>query len=590
MENNSDSRRKDPAWKHATEVEVEGEGAKKGYKYLSCKYCSKVIKGGVKRVKEHLACTSKNVAKCSKVPESVKNEIKAYLEEWTNTKCLNTMKFEEMVGSGSYYSSSAGGGTSNAVETHALSDRGVRGPMDRYLGNENDDGGEVKMTPAAAKEHRNQVCLDIGRFFFENGLPFNIATSPSFPNMLRSVANYGRGLKPPSMHELRSWILDKEEETTSQIVDDIKSTWKKTGVSLLSDGWTDMRNRSLINFLVNNPHGTVFLKTVDASDCVKNAEKLFELLDGIVEEIGEDIVVQVITDNAAAYKSAGAMLMKKRTSLYWTPCAAHCIDLMLEMIGELPQHKSALQKAKRVSNFIYNHQYVLAQFRKIAKKDLIRPAATRFATATLTLESMLELKQALQTMFVSREWSSCAWAKKPEGKEVKKIVMDDRNFWPGVVYCIKTTQPLVEVLRIVDGERSPAMGFIYGAIDEAKMKISKNLDGQVSSYKEIWDIIDLKWEKQLHRDLHATAYYLNPRYRWSEDVSHHPEIKSGLYRCMDRLVKDLNTYAKIDKQLDEFVYQRGLFGFRASKSSYLTRPPGISYIYIWFIFFFYYTL
>lgn len=63
--------------------------------------------------------------------------------------------------------------------------------------------------------------------------------------------------------------------------------------------------------------------------------------------------------------------------------------------------------------------------------------------------------------------------------------MDDRKFWPSVVYCIKTTQTLVEVLRIVDGERSPAMGFIYGVIDEVKMKISKNLDGQVSSYKEI---------------------------------------------------------------------------------------------------------
>lgn len=142
------------------------------------------------------------------------------------------------------------------------------------------------MTPAIAKEHRNQVCLDIGRCFFENRLSFNVAKSASFANMLRSVANYGRGLKPPSMHELRTWILNKEEKTTSQIVDDIKSTWKKTGISILSDGWSDMRNRSLINFLVNNPHGTVFLKIVDASDCVKDAQKLFELLDGFVEEIG----------------------------------------------------------------------------------------------------------------------------------------------------------------------------------------------------------------------------------------------------------------------------------------------------------------
>lgn len=45
IENTKKSRR-DPAWKYANEVEIEGDGAKKGYKYLECKFCSKVIKRG----------------------------------------------------------------------------------------------------------------------------------------------------------------------------------------------------------------------------------------------------------------------------------------------------------------------------------------------------------------------------------------------------------------------------------------------------------------------------------------------------------------------------------------------------------------
>ena len=57
---------------------------------------------------------------------------------------------------------------------------------------------------------------------------------------------------------------------------------------------------------------TVFLKTVDASDNVKDANLLFGLLDGIIEEIEEDLVVQVVTNNANAYKAAGAKLMEKR--------------------------------------------------------------------------------------------------------------------------------------------------------------------------------------------------------------------------------------------------------------------------------------
>lgn len=347
---------------------------------------------------------------------------------------------------------------------------------------------------------------------------------------------------------MRTWILKEEEKTTEQIVNDIKATWKRTGVSLLSDGWFDIRNTSLINFLVNNPHGTVFFKTVDASDCVKDAEKLFELLDSVIEEIGEDIVVQVVTDNASAYKAAGNLLMEKRKSLYWTPCAAHCIDLMLEKIGEFPQHKNALIKAKKVSNFIHNYQLVLNLARKYATKDLIRPAATRFATAFLTLESMYQLKQPHQMMVVSKEWSKCKSTRKDKGKAMKKIVMSD-TFWHSVVYSIKTTKPLVHVLRLVDGE-TPTMGFIYGAMDEAKENIAKNLDGDLSSYKEICDIIDQKWELQLHYDLHGATYYFNPQFRWSPNVSKHPEIKISLYK-----------------------YKRGLFGLRSSLASYTTRPP-----------------
>ncbi|KAJ9542821.1 hypothetical protein OSB04_029327 [Centaurea solstitialis] len=402
------------------------------------------------------------------------------------------------------------------------SSRGIRGSMDRLV-EDVGNGENASPSPTHPKKHCNQVCMDIRRLFFENGIPFNAATSPSFANTIRSIGNYGRGLKPPMIYKLRTWILKEEVKTTDGIVNDIKATWKETGVSLLSDGWSDMRNRSLINFLVNNRHGTVFLKTIDVSDCVKNAQKLFELLDQVIKEIGENIVVQVVTDNAS------------------------------------------------LGNFIHNHQWVLSLTRKFCKKDL-RPAATRFATAFLTLESMFELKQGLQTMFITNEWSICAWENKPEGKAIKKIVMDDRNFWPSVVYSIKTTKPLVHVLRIVDGE-TPAMGFIYGAMDEVKERIAKNLDDDVSSSKEIWGIINAKWDHQLHRDLHASGYFLNPRFRWSNDSSNHPEITRGLFACMESLVKNDVIYSKLEEQINEYKNKRGLFSLKGSLTSYKTHSP-----------------
>ena len=78
--------------------------------------------------------------------------------------------------------------------------------------------------------------------------------------------------------------------------------------------------------------------------------------------------------------------MARIPTLFWTPCAAHCIDLMLEEIGKIPEFNSYITKAKRVTTFIYRHGKLLDAMRdKTGGYDLVRPAATRFATSFLTL-------------------------------------------------------------------------------------------------------------------------------------------------------------------------------------------------------------
>ena len=56
----------------------------------------------------------------------------------------------------------------------------------------------------------------------------------------------------------------------SIIMEDHKKSWKQYGCSLMSDGWIDGKRRCLINFLVNSPIGTWFMKSIDASDIIKN--------------------------------------------------------------------------------------------------------------------------------------------------------------------------------------------------------------------------------------------------------------------------------------------------------------------------------
>lgn len=212
--------------------------------------------------------------------------------------------------------------------------------------------------------------------------------------------------------------------------------------------------------------------------------------------------------------------------------------------------------------------------RKNTNKDLVRPAATRFATAYLTLQSMYGLRQGLEAMFTSKDWAECSWANKPEGKEAKKIILRDSSFWGSVAYAIKTTKPLVSVLRMTDSEKMPGMGFLYGAMDKAKEEIAKNLDNDEGAYKELWSIIDEKWDFQMHRHLHAAAYFLNPHFQYEDNFSTHFEIKSGLYICMDKLITDPVEREKADLQLDVFRRREGMFGYSQAKLTCKKRSPG----------------
>ena len=114
--------------------------------------------------------------------------------------------------------------------------------------------------------------------------------------------------------------------------------------------------------------------------------------------------MQVITNNASNYVNAGMRLMEKRSRLWWTPCAAHCIDLMLEDIGKLNVHATTLSRARQVVKFIYGHTWVLSLMRTFTKNhELLHPTITRFATAFLTLQSLYKQKQALIAMFSSEK-------------------------------------------------------------------------------------------------------------------------------------------------------------------------------------------
>ncbi|XP_049405278.1 uncharacterized protein LOC125868748 [Solanum stenotomum] len=411
-----------------------------------------------------------------------------------------------------------------------------KGPMDMFL----QKRGTLRQTnikDSCDKEARAMTIQKVARFFYDNGIPFNVARSKSFKEAIEAVGRYGPNLKPPSYHELRVPLLRKEVELTNETINRHREEWVKHGTSIMADGWTDKKQRTLINFLVNSPHGTVFIESIDASSLVKTGEKLCELLDRYVERVGEQNVVQIVSDNGSNFVLAGQLLQRKRPHIFWTPCAAHCIDLMLEDIGKIPIIKKTLQKAIALVGFIYGHSGVLNMMRDFTKnKELVKCGITRFATSFLTLQRLHCQKTNLRAMFTSDKWVISRWAKLPRGKSATHIVLT-ATFWSQVSNILKIMGPLVKVLRLADNEKKPAMGYIYEAVDRAKEAIAKAFEGNAAKYKDIFKIIDERWQCQLHHPLHAAGHYLNPEFFFQNPgIENCQEVTDGLYACIEKLV------------------------------------------------------
>lgn len=69
----------------------------------------------------------------------------------------------------------------------------------------------------------------------------------------------------------------------------------------MPDAWTDRKNKTLINFLVNCLKGSMFVKSFGAFGNMKTREKIFEFFDSFVKEIRENNLVQVISGNGSNY-------------------------------------------------------------------------------------------------------------------------------------------------------------------------------------------------------------------------------------------------------------------------------------------------
>ncbi|XP_025686036.2 uncharacterized protein [Arachis hypogaea] len=185
-------------------------------------------------------------------------------------------------------------------------------------------------------------------------------------------------------------------------------------------------------------------------------------------------------------------------------------------------------RASKITVFVYNHTVFLSWLRERPKwREIVRPGATRFATVFITLKSIFDRKKELQQLVVDSIFTDHKLGRSATGRAVSAIILDAK-FWDDCFTVCKLVSPLIYLLRVVDADDPPSLGYVYEGMLRAEDAIKEMFRQSKTAYQPYTDIINSRWDKHLKKDLHAAAYFLNPKFFFNENYKEAPDVMRGL--------------------------------------------------------------
>ena len=200
------------------EVKIIGAAASKnagGAKVWVCKHCNQTFTSSYTRIHIHFFGGRKGIQRCTAL---LKDRVKYEM-------LLNKVKSAEKVG------------VSRTLKNSVISK--IQTPSSSL--------SKKPIEEAFGKMERHMVDLKIERGLCANGIPFNVLRNPQFLEMVSAISKAPAGYKPPSSEKARTVLLDECLRDVEKDLAPIKDTWYSQGVSIVSDGWTNVKHKVQIS-------------------------------------------------------------------------------------------------------------------------------------------------------------------------------------------------------------------------------------------------------------------------------------------------------------------------------------------------------
>jgi hypothetical protein len=319
---------------------------------------------------------------------------------------------------------------------------------------------------------------------------------------------------------------------------------EEIGAMIISDGWTSVQDRPILNALLSTPVGAKFLKAIDTSGETKDKEFIADFVITVINESTPKNIVAVCMDGACM--SSFAQITKAFPWVFCFICPTHSLDNFLKNVcgnqhtikmagieGEFGWGSSVfstpLEEAKQVINFIRRHGKPLSIFRGICMNpltwvhaefkpdfvELMKFCDTRFASNLIMLQRYHALQIVVKNFVANIEYD--AWlraqsrVKQDKGADVRRIVQAERH-WEEVSVTVAVLEPIIKVLRLTDGKSGATLGKVYGWCANIAAEFTKDIPGVTEEDAEsIHTLFNARWT-YFHTNVFTAAMFLDSEF------------------------------------------------------------------------------
>ena len=177
----------------------------------------------------------------------------------------------------------------------------------------------------------DEAQLDLGKAIYFSGSATMMVENDHWKKAWKTIGEFGPGFSAPTYHAIRNELLEKcYSQVKERVQRIILSNIEISRCTIVSDGWSNVQRKPLINIMVVSPRGETLVRVVDSAGSIKSGAYIVDIIASVIEEVGAKNIVQIVMDNAKNCKNASRILKQRYPHVYPCGCNTHSLNLVLK--------------------------------------------------------------------------------------------------------------------------------------------------------------------------------------------------------------------------------------------------------------------